>query len=71
MRASIAENPELAGKCRAWLDGVEVSSRCIEADEEEGYVLVYESMSIDRQPVRKEGIVRIEGPKEAEHGPDS
>jgi len=64
MRASMVENPEFAMRCRAWLDGVEVTARCTEADEEKGYVLLHESMRADRQPVRKEGVVRIEGPRE-------
>ncbi|GAG21536.1 unnamed protein product [marine sediment metagenome] len=78
MRASIAENPQFASKCRAWLDDVEVSNDCFEADEEQGYVLVHKRNEAGRltpDPVtgrplweRKEGIVRIEGPKEEAGG---
>lgn len=32
---------EIATRTRVWLDGVEVTSRCFEADEEKGYVLCY------------------------------
>ena len=78
MRASMAEDSEFARKCRAWLDGVEVTDDCFEADEEKGYVLIYKrneaghhfrDPSTDRPAwERKEGTVRIERKEEAEDG---
>ena len=82
MRANIAEDPNFARKCRAWLNEIEVTKDCFETDEEQGYVLIHKRnedghhfLNPDGETIaseRKEGIVRIEGPvKEDNPCPDS
>lgn len=70
MRVSVKQHFWLAPDCQAFLDGVEVSADCIEADEEAGYVVVYSKDAAGKKfssPTnpneiareRKEGEVRI------------
>lgn len=47
--------------CRAFLNGVDVSNDCIEADDEAGYVLLIKEPR--GSPERVEGDVKIEFPK--------
>ena len=60
MRVNVEEHRHLL-PCRAFLDGVDVSNDCIEADDEAGYVLLIKEPKGD--PERVEGQVRIEFPK--------
>jgi len=76
MRASLKENCDVAKRCRVWLDSIEVTHDCFEADEEQGYVLLYkrdETGHLFHDPSgngaaweRKDGIVRIEVKAEEE-----
>lgn len=41
MRVNVNEAPRIARRCRAWLDGVEVTNHCFEADTGLGRVGLY------------------------------
>lgn len=72
MRVDMRENPKEAMRCRAFLDGVDVSNECFAADDEEGFVLLYKLNGNGRKYrdgdeaawERKEGTVRIERKRE-------
>ena len=38
---SVKEHPLVARRTRVWIDGEEVTKRCVEADDEAGYVIVF------------------------------
>ena len=71
MRVSVKENQDLL-PCKAFLDGTDVSNECFEADEEEGYVVLYKTTENGRKYLdpetddvaweREEGHVRIQFP---------
>ena len=68
MRVSMSENPNLARRCKAFLNGIDVSKDCFEADDDLGYVKVYKKDEDERRYregdeaawERKWGEVRIE-----------
>ena len=70
MRVSVKDTPELL-PCRAFLNGLNVSNQCFEADDHQGYVLVFKLDEDDHKYAendeaaweRLEGIVRLEFPK--------
>lgn len=41
MKVSAKDDPKIVIYSRVWVDGVEVSARCFEADDEDGYALCY------------------------------
>ena len=62
MNVSTDKNPAIAKYCRAWVDEVEVTSDCFEADDESGFVIVIDRidgkiMADETGNVRKKTIV--------------